>query len=165
MAGPTTWNDLIIQINAILDNFAETVGEDVVSSNVTGATDFTKATGAYVNAPRDPWTNGTIPLNVSGIVKGGISVIWYKGPVLTKSSFTGGVITMFSGKNILNVLCRVFIDYDKGSGAFSVNIQTGFTGDLPSGPGAATATAPTITVTEAAPVTPSATAPTITVTE
>ena len=129
----TNFEDLITQINAMLQNFATTVGEDVVSSNVVGATDFTKATGAYINTPSSQWTSGTIPISSSLAVRGGISSVWYKGPVLTKASFTGGTVTMFSGTNTLNELCRVFIDYDAGSGAFSVNIQTGFTGDLPTG--------------------------------
>lgn len=160
MAGPNTWNELIVQLNAILDNFGLTVGEDVVSSNVVDVTDFTKATGAYVNSPGTPWTSGTIPLNLTGVVKGGISAIWYKGPVLAYTDFTGGVVTMFSGVNVLNELCRVFIDVDQDSGAFSVNIQTGFTGQLPSGPINPTdETAPTITVTDS-----TETAPTITVT-
>lgn len=164
MAGPNTWNELIVQLNAILDNFGLTVGEDVVSSNVVGATDFSKATGAYVNSPDDPWTSGTIPLNLTGVVRGGISSIWYSGPVLTKASFTGGVVTMFSGINVLDELCRVFIDVDSESGAFSVNIQTGFTGDLPSGPitPPSDETAPTITVTD--PAGGTETAATITVT-
>lgn len=131
MAGPSTWNDLITQINAILDNFAESVGEDVVSSNVIDVTDFTKATGAYVNSPTDPWRVGTIPLIETNSVRGGISGIWYKGPKLTKDSFTGGTVVMFSGSNVVDNLCRVFIDYDKTSKAYSVNIQLGFTGDVP----------------------------------
>ena len=133
MAAPSSFNDLITQINAMLQNFSIAVGEDVVSSNTTGATDFTKATGTYINTPDSPWTSGTIPISSSLAVRGGISSVWYKGPVLTKASFTGGTVTMFSGTNVLNELCRVFIDYDAGSGAFSVNIQTGFTGDLPTG--------------------------------
>ena len=129
----TNFEDLITQINATLQNFSIAVGEDVVSSNVSGSTDFSKATGTYVNTPNTPWTSSTIPLVFTGAVKGGISSIWYKGAVLTKASFTGGTVTMFSGTNVLNELCRVFIDYDAGSFAFSVNIQTGFTGDLPTG--------------------------------
>ena len=148
MAAPTTFNELVTQINALMQNFFAVVGADVVSSNVTDTTDFTKATGAYINTPSSPWTSGTIPLNATGAVKGGISAIWYKGAVLTKASFTGGTVTMFSGTNVLNELCRVFIDVDISSGAYSVNIQTGFTGDLPSGPVIPTdETAPTITVT------------------
>ena len=129
----TSFNDLITKINAMFQNFSIAVGEDVVSANVSGSTDFTKATGTYVNTPNTPWTSGTIPISSSLAVRGGISSVWYKGPVLTKASFTGGTVTMFSGTNVLNELCRVFIDYDAGSGAFSVNIQTGFTGDLPTG--------------------------------
>lgn len=158
MAGPSTWNELITQINAILDNFALSVGEDVVSSNVSGTTDFTKATGVYINSPNNPWMSGSIPLTLSNSVKGGIACIYYKGPVLTKDSFTGGVITMFAGVNVVNELCRVFIDYDKTNGCFGVNIQTGFTGDLPSG---TTETSPVITVTDP---TITETSPVITVT-
>ena len=133
MAAPTTFNELVTSINATLNNFAQQVGEDVVSANIVDETDFAKATGTYINSPTAPWTSSTIPLLLSGAVRGGISCIWYKGAVLTKSSFTGGTITMFSGVNVSNELCRVFIDYDAGSGAFSVNIQTGYTGDLPTG--------------------------------
>lgn len=131
MAGPSTWNELIADLNSVLDNFAKNVGEDVVSGNVQGVTDFTKATGTYVNSPTTPWTTTPIPLATGGAVKGGISAIWFKGPVLTKNSFVSGSVTMFSGQNVNNELCRIFIDYDADSGAFSVNIQTGFTGDLP----------------------------------
>jgi len=126
--------ELIDAINAQLTGFSIKVGNDITSENIIGQTSFKKGVGVYVNSPDAPWTSGTIPLNTTGLVKGGISTIWYKGPVLSKSSFTGGVVTMFSGVNVLNELCRVFIDCDAGSGAFSVNIQTGFTGDLPSGP-------------------------------
>lgn len=131
MAGPTTFNELITQLNAVLNNFAQAVGQDVVSGNTVDVTDFSKATGTYINTPNAPWTESTIPLNYANLAKGGISTIWYKGPVLNKNSFTGGTITMFSGANVSNELCRVFIDVDASSGAFSVNIQTGFTGDLP----------------------------------
>ncbi len=129
-----TFEELIEQVNNMLQNFSAEVGEDVVSSNVWNAVDFTKATGAYVNSPTSPMTSSTIALNATGgAVRGGISAIWYQGAVLTKDSFTGGIVTMFSGTNVLNELCRVFIDVDTGSGAYSVNIQTGYTGDLPSG--------------------------------
>lgn len=126
-----TFNELIVQLNATLANFAAEVGEDVVSGNVVDVTDFSKAPGTYINSPNQPWTSGTIPLDTTGSVRGGIAAIWYKGPVLTKASFTGGVVTMFSGVNALDQLCRVFIDYDKDSDCFGINIQTGFTGDLP----------------------------------
>ena len=158
MAAPTTFNELITQINALMQNFFGVVGEDVVSSNVTDVTDFSKATGAYVNSPTVPWTSGTIPLTATGAVKGGISAIWYKGAVLSKASFTGGTVTMFSGVNVLDELCRVFIDYDLTSGAYSVNIQTGFTGDLPSG---VSETAPVIEITDVV----SETAPVIAITD
>lgn len=126
-----TFNELIDQINNMLANFATEVGNDVTSDNKDDTTDFSKATGYYVNTPILPWTSSTIPLVGSGAVKGGIVSIWYKGAVLSKSDFTGGTVVMFSGENTLNTLCRVFIDFDKNNNAYSVNIQTGFTGDLP----------------------------------
>ena len=156
-----TFNELVTQVNAQLTAFAVEVGNDITSSNITSSTSFVKGVGVYVNSPDSPWTSGTIPLTTTGAVKGGICSIWYKGPVLTKSSFTGGTIVMFSGTNVLNELCRVFIDYDKDNNAFGVNIQTGFTGDIPSGPGISF-TAPVITVTDP---TISFTAPVITVTD
>jgi len=139
-----TFNELISELNNTLSQFADQVGMDVVSDNLTGITSFNKATGSYIDSPLFPYTSGTIPLDITKSVRGGISSIWYKGGVLTKADFTGGVIVMFTGINVLDELCRVFIDYDKTNNAFSVNIQTGFTGDLPpSGE-----TAPLITVTD-----------------
>lgn len=131
MAAPSNFNELIEQINAMLANFAEEVGTDVVSGNTVGVTDFSKAPGTYINDPHQPWTSSIIPLETANSVRGGICMIWYKGAVLSKSSFTGGVVTMFSGLNTLDELCRVAIDYDKDSDCFGVTIQTGFTGDLP----------------------------------
>ena len=159
-----TFNELIDALNAQLTSFSREVGNGITSENLVGQTSFKKGVGVYVDSPDDPWTSGTIPLNLTGLVKGGISTIWYKGPVLTKNSFTGGVVTMFSGQNVFNELCRVFIDCDAGSGAFSVNIQTGFTGDLPSGPitPPSDETAPVITVTD--PPVGGETSPVITVT-
>ncbi len=115
------------------------------SGSKVDVTSFEKVGGDYVNSPSSPWTLSTIPLILTNAVNGGISSIWYKGPVLTKASFTGGTIVMFSGVNVLNELCRVFIDYDKANLAFSVNIQTGFTGDLPSG---VTETSPVLVITD-----------------
>lgn len=126
-----TFNELIDQINAQLTHFATQVGNDVTSENITDITKFDKGAGNYVNSPALPWTSSNIPLEITGVVKGGFVAIWYKGPVLSKTSFTGANITMISGFNVFNELCRVMIDCDKTSGAFSVNIQTGFTGDFP----------------------------------
>jgi len=152
-----TFNELIDQLNATLTAFSTEVGNDVTSDNIIDITKFNKATGNYVNSPLSPWTSSTIPLVLTNAVNGGISSIWYKGAVLTKSSFTGGTIVMFSGVNVLNELCRVFIDYDKINSAFSVNIQTGFTGDMPPIGGE---TAPIITITD---IPTTETAPIITV--
>jgi len=126
-----TFNELISELNNTLSQFATQTGKDVTSDNLMGVTSFNKATGSYINDPNVPYTASVIPLDTTISVRGGISAIWYKGGVLTKSSFTNGIIVMFSGVNIANELCRVFIDYDKTNNSFSVNIQTGFTGDLP----------------------------------
>lgn len=124
-----------VAINQVQDvdmnEIKEVVNYNADSGNVNDATDFTKATGVYVNAPNSPWISPTIPLILTDAINGGITSIWYKGSVLTKANFTGGVVTMFSGVNILDELCRIFIDYDRENGCFGINIQTGFTGDLP----------------------------------
>ena len=86
----TSFSDLITQVNATLQNFASAVGLDVTSANSSGATDFTKAMGTFINSPSSPWTSGTIPLNTTGAVRGGTCAIWYSGPVLSSSSYTGG---------------------------------------------------------------------------
>jgi hypothetical protein len=153
----TSFSDLITQVNSTLQNFAAAVGLDVTSANDSGATDFTKAMGTFINSPSTPWTSGTIPLNTTGAVRGGMCAVWYEGPVLSSSSFTGGSVVLITGENTLNELCLVFIMYDKTNNSFVVNIQGGTTGVTPP---SASATAPTITVTEVI----SATAPVITVT-
>lgn len=129
-----TFNELIIEVNAQLTAFANQVGEDVVADNLTDVVKFSNGTGNYINTPLNPWTSSAIPISTVGIVRGGFVVIWYKGSILSKANITGGTITMFSGVNNLNELCRVVIDCDMASGAFSVNIQTGFTGDIPTEP-------------------------------
>jgi hypothetical protein len=154
----TSFSDLITQINNTLQNFAGEVGLDVTSANSSGATDFSKAMGTFINTPTSPWTSGTIPLSTTGAVRGGTCAIWYKGPVLTSSSFTGGSVVLFTGTNTADELCLVFIMYDKTNNSFTVNLQAGSTGVTPP---SASATAPTITVTDVG--TASATAPTITV--
>jgi hypothetical protein len=154
----TSFSDLITQINNTLQNFSAAVGLDVTSANDSGATDFTKAMGTFINSPSTPWTSGTIPLNTTGAVRGGMCAVWYEGPVLSSSSFTGGSVVLITGENTLNELCLVFIMYDRTNAAFTVNIQGGATGTTPG----ASATAPTITVTDPG---ASATAPTITVTD
>jgi len=126
-----TFNELIAELNNTLSAFATEAGKDVRSDNIIGITDFSKATGYYVDSPTIPYTGDTILLNKAQSVKGGIVAIWYKGNVLDKTKFTNGTIVIFSGVNVLNELCLVMVMYDKLSNGFSVNIQTGFTGDLP----------------------------------
>lgn len=145
----------------MLQNFAARVGLDIVSANTTGATNFSKVSGTFVNSPGTPWTSGTIPLNKTGAVKGGTCAVWYSGPKLTADSFTGGTVVLISGSNPVDELCLVFIMYDKTNGSFTVNIQDGATGNSGE-PTTPTATAPTISVSNPV-ANPSATAPTITV--
>jgi hypothetical protein len=125
------FSDLVTQVNNMLSNFATTVGDDIISENRSSTTLFDKGSGYYVNSPIAPITSAPIALDVTGAVKGGFCVIWYKGAVLSYTDFTGGDVVMFNGVNVLNQLCRIVIDYDKVNAAFSIGIQTGHTGIVP----------------------------------
>lgn len=101
------------------------------SDNSTVEAVFYNALGVWVNTPETPGT-GAIAINLAGSVNGGTSAVYLKASSL---SITGGTIVIQSGTFIPNELCLIFIVYDKGSNGFHVNIMTGFTGNLPSGPG------------------------------
>lgn len=111
-----------------LDNVKE-------SGNEVSVVNFMKTSGNYVGTPCHPIVDVPIILDEVDAVSGGFSIIWYSGEVLSGSDFIlnndGDEIVIFSGVNILNEMCRITIDFDKKNRAFSVNIQTGFTGDLP----------------------------------
>ena len=131
----SNFQDLVDSVNSTLQGFAAHVGLDVTSSNDSDNTDFTKAMGTFINSPSAPWTSSTINLDASMAVRGGMCAIWYKGAALSSSSFTGGTIVLYSGQNTADELCLVFIMHDRTNNAFTVNIQTGFTGSIPSVPG------------------------------
>ena len=126
-----TQEELIAELNSMLTTFATTVGDDIITENRSTTTLFDKGSGYYVNSPTSPITSTPITLDRTGAVKGGFCVIWYKGAVLSYTDFTGGDVVMFNGVNVLDELCRIVIDYDKVSNAFSIGIQTGHTGVVP----------------------------------
>ena len=135
-----TFNELITQLNNMLSNFATTVGNDIIAENRTGTTLFDKGSGYYVSSPTAPVTSAPISLVKTGAVKGGFVAIWYKGAVLTKSSFSVEPILFHDGGMTANELCRIFIDYDLTNDVFSIGIQTGDTGITPGGDTTAPAT-------------------------
>lgn len=144
-------SDLLVSaLSSILfikDEVSAVTGE---SSNATSEAIFNNKDGTWINSPTNPLMSSTINLNLVNSKNGAVSPVYYKGNVLTKDNFTGGVIVFFSGVNTFNVLCAVWITYDKGSGAFHVNIINTFTGDLPIAPAIDTPDAPTqLILTEA----------------
>lgn len=114
--------------------------------------------GYFVNSAQSPITT-TIPIDLTGAIQGGDAAVWYKGPVIDDSTFTGANVIIISGSNVLNELCCVFIMYDQRSNGVMVNIMSGIS-TPPTGP---SATAPIIEITDPT-TSPNATPPTITVT-
>ena len=123
-----TFNELITQLNNMLSNFATTVGNDIIAENRTGTTLFDKGSGYYVSSPTAPVTSAPISLVKTGAVKGGFVAIWYKGAVLTKSSFSVEPILFHDGGMTANELCMIYIHYDLVNDAFVVSVHTGYTG-------------------------------------
>ena len=155
------------QVNSWYDDDANEV-KNVVNENfdlidgqrITGIVTFDRLI-TWVASATTPHTTNII-LDTTDSVDGSTACVYYSGPVLSRTNFTGGTIRIFSGENTEDVLCLVWIVYNKHANEFHVNIQTEG-GGTPPDPGTPTATAPVITVTEIAG--PSATAPVITVTE
>ncbi len=113
------------------------------AENTTGSARFSSPAGNWGGSPASPLQTATIDLSLTGALNAGTACVYYKGNVLTKDSFIGGTVVSFPtvAQNREDVLCFVWIIYDKGSGAFHVNIQDTWTGDIPDVP----------TVTENAP--------------
>ena len=103
----------------------------VQSSNEVTVITFKNIFGTWINTPSSPIVSSTLPLDTTQSVNGAVTAVYYKGNVLDKTKFTGGTIVILNGVNVLDELCLVWLVYDKDSDAFHVNIQTGFTGDLP----------------------------------
>lgn len=130
-----TFNELIDQINTMLSGFGTQVGNDIVGINSTGDAKFSQPGGTWGDSPTTPLTTSTINLSLTNALNAGTACVYYSGNVLTKDSFLpAGSVTFFSGSNRLDVLCAVWITYDKGSGAFHVNIQDTWTGAIPEPP-------------------------------
>jgi hypothetical protein len=116
---------------------------------------FTNVNGDYfgtVTAPR----SGTLTFDITGAVTGGIAVVYYNDATLTLPE------TLFlKGTFAPGELNKIYLERDS-QGFITANIVNGSAVV----PGVASATAPTITVTDPVfdPDAPAATAPTITVT-
>jgi len=105
------------------------------AENTTGSARFSNPAGNWGDSPATPLQTATIDLSLTGALNAGTACVYYSGNVLTKDSFLPlGSVTFFSGLNRFNVLCAVWITYDKGSGAFHVNVRDDFTGDYPTPP-------------------------------
>lgn len=132
-------DDLVSSLSPILFVKDEvTGGASGEAGNTTINAVFHNIYGEWINSPSDPVTS-TINFDLAGSVNGGIASVYFKGSSL---NFTGGTVVIKSGTFIANELILVWIIYDKGSGGFHVNIQTGFTGNLPDPPVAGTPSAP-----------------------
>jgi hypothetical protein len=148
------WDDDANEVKAAVNDNDTRITSVEKSSTATGTATFTTIAGTWINTPSSPASS--IVVSSAGAVNGGIAAVYYSGAVLTAGSISGGSVVLFSGTNVLNELCLVFIIYDKTNNVYSVNIQVGATGGI-----GISFTAPTITVTDGI----SFTAPTITVTD
>ena len=122
---------LVTQINNTLENFAKEVGDDIVGLNITGDPKFDQPGGNFVNSPTAPTTSTPIPLTLAGTLNAGIAVVYYKGAILTKDSFSPVPISFVNEGQVADELCFIYITYDKGANAFFVNIQNTYTGVIP----------------------------------
>jgi len=138
----------------VKDELTMTGNGEAINTTVVS---FSEINGVWVNSPVNPIITNTLTLDVTNAKSGSVASVYYKGNVLDKTKILGGTIVSFNGVNVLNELCFIWISYDKINSSFHVNIQTGFTGDMPAIGGE---TAPIITITD---IPTTETAPIITV--
>ena len=99
----------------------------VQADNEATAITFKNIFGTWVGTPAAPIVSSTLPLDTTQAVNGAPVGVYYKGNVLDATKITGGSVGIFSGVNVLNELCLVWIVFDSVNNKFHVNIQTGFT--------------------------------------
>lgn len=140
---------LFVKDELLMSGGGEAINTTVVS--------FSEIAGQWAKDPNNPITTNTITLDVTGAKSGAVCMAYYKGNVLDKSKILNGLIVSFNGVNVLNELCFVFITYDIQNSVFLVNIQNGFTGDLPASNAPAKMTITDVSDVVGADITPPAT--------
>jgi len=122
------------KVVTVSDDEKRLVFSDLSAENSVSDITFKNSIGTWVGTPNMPMTGQLVP-DLTDAINGATVGIYYTNGALDIKDDANVIVIRSTDAFVVDELCLVWFIYDAESNALHVNVQSGFTGNMPVAPG------------------------------